>query len=175
MKKYLSILVIGIALILPMSVGAATVKTDFTCDKKCTDNGDTCQTTCKLALTGDSVAVTSFSANLNLSPGLTIDSIKPAEGFTNMGTGNTLQLMAATSTSGTRVELATIVINVPKDAKDCKIELQPTGYANVTVDVKPEENPKTGATIPLAIIACGAVAACGVYVVSKKNTKLYKI
>lgn len=174
MKKYLSILVIGIALILPMSVGAATMKVDFDCDKKCTDSGSTCQTTCRLGLSGDSVAITSFSANLNLSPGLTIESITPASGFTNMGTGTSLQLMSATSTTGTRVDLATIVINVPKDAQDCKIVLEPTGYENVTVDVK-VENPKTGATIPLAIIACGAVAACAVYVVSKKNTKLYKI
>lgn len=176
MKKYLSILVMGLALtVLPISAKAANVKVDFTCDKQCVDTGDMCQTTCNIGLSGDSVAVTNFKAELELSSGLTIASVTPKDPFQNMSNGTNLEFQSLTSTSGTNVPVATVVINVPKDAVNCSITLKPTGFENKRVEIKQEQPVKTGANLPLVIIACGILAAGAVYVVSKKNTKLYKI
>ena len=176
MKKYLSILVMGLALtVLPISANAAEVQVNFTCDKQCVDTGDMCQSTCNISLSGDNVAVTNLKAALELSEGLTIASVNAKEPFSNMSVGTNLEFQSLTSTSGTNVPVATVVINVPKNAVNCKITLKPTGFANKTVEIKQEQPVKTGANLPLVIIACGALAAGAVYVVSKKNTKLYKI
>lgn len=174
MKKYLSILVLGIALLLPLSASAATNKVEFTCGD-CVDNGDVCQKTCKVAITGDSITLNSFTANLTLSEGLTLDKVTPADGWLDLSTGSSLNFTATTSVTGTNINLATVVVNVPKDAENCTIQLQPTGFENVTVDVTVDQIVSTGATLPIAIIACGMVAAFVVYAVSKKNTKMYKI
>lgn len=174
MKKYFGLLVLGIALFLPMNASAAT-KVNFNCDDKCVDTGDKCQKTCTLNLSGDSINITAFNATLKLSEGVTLADTKVAEGWDNsLSNGNNLAFTANPAKTGTSIDIATFVFDVSKDG-DCTIVLEPTGYENVEVDVTVEQTVETGASLPLAIIACAGVAAGVIYFVSRKNTKMYKI
>ena len=176
MKKYLSLLVIGIALFFPLTANAAgTNKVNFDCTQ-CVDNGNGCQRVCKISMTGDSITLKEFSANLKLSSGLTIAKVEAASSWDNLGNNTNLNLVSKSTAgvTGTNIELATVTINVPKNG-DCTIAIEPTNYETVTVDVTVDKEVKTGATLPMAIIAGGALAAAAVYVVSKRNTKMYKI
>lgn len=178
MKKCLSILVASMALLIPFNAKAASAQVKFTCDKKCVDNGDTCERTCDLSLTGDVGSVDKFTSELILSPGLTVTSVTEGDpAFVREGNDNS-RLDFTNLSYGTplsNVKLATIKVNVPKDAVDCSIQLKPTGFETIKVTVSTEQTVKTGATLPIAIIFCGAVAAGVVYYVSTKNTKMYKI
>ena len=59
---------------------------------------------------------------------------------------------------------------VNKDAKDedCTINY---GLDEVTGKI----NPNTGSNLPYALIGGGALLAAGIYVLTRKKTKLYKI
>lgn len=183
MKKFLSILVISVALILPMGVKAAQGQVMFKCSDQCVDNGDSCQKDCTIAVqSSTSLSLSNFTANLTFSVNgvasndLKVVEVKPANGWTDASTGTNLSLIAtSTPLTGTTVDVATVTVSYPKDAVNCEISLNSPGFSTSTVKPEPEKPVNTGAALPLAILACGAVAAGVVYVVSKKNTKMYKI
>lgn len=182
MKKFLSILLIGVALILPMGAKAVSGQVKWNCDD-CVDNGDTCQKTCTLGVKSDtSLSLSNFTANISFSvkgvpsTELKVVNVAPADGWINASTGTNLSFLAqSTPKTGTDIDIATITVSYPKDVTECEISLNSPEFGTSTVKPKPEKPVDTGAALPLAILACGAVAAGVVYVVSKKNTKLYKI
>ena len=47
--------------------------------------------------------------------------------------------------------------------------------SEVTVEITTTTETKTGASLPIAIIAVGVVGATVIYATTKKNKKLYKI
>lgn len=184
MKKYLSILVLGLAVMLPISANAAsTKKVDWSCDNKtCNDTGtDTCQRTCTLGLSGDLKQELDFSATLELSDGVKkIVSITTSNGWEskndawkNGGKSIPLSFINPAGVTGSKSEIATIVVEVDKNAT-CNLKLIANGSTQ-TVTVKKEETVNTGATLPMVIIASLALISGAVYVISKKNTKMYKI
>lgn len=184
MKRLLSVLVISVALLLPMTANAATAKVDVSCDNKaCVDNGDTCQRTCSIGLVGDeSFAVGKFEGTLTLSDSrVKLSKVTAADGWTNVNVGNLEKLNLTTTNgankTGSKIALATFVLDIPKGGDvDCTVTLTAGDYGKADIKVEvDEEVVKTGATLPLAILACGIAAAGVVYFVSKKNTKMYKI
>lgn len=78
----------------------------------------------------------------------------------------------AEATTG-KVQVGTISVLIKKDAadKDCTIKYM-LGEASATFN---KANPSTGATIPYEIILGGLALAAGAYVVTSKKTKLFKI
>ncbi|MGN1378992.1 MAG: hypothetical protein ACI4XR_01160 [Bacilli bacterium] len=71
--------------------------------------------------------------------------------------------------TGNSFQIGTIVVNVPVNTtEDCSIEVINGGSQGTS-------NPETGASLPMIIIATGLVIGAGVYYVTKKRTKLYKI
>ena len=74
------------------------------------------------------------------------------------------------SASGEKILVGKVVVTAKMDAPDadCTIEY---AYNGATGKI----NPETGVSVPYAVIAGGIVLATGVYFVTKKRTKLYKI
>lgn len=71
--------------------------------------------------------------------------------------------------TGDNFQVGSLVVNVPVDStEDCTIEVINGGSQGTS-------NPETGASLPMIIIASGLVIGAGVYFVTKKRTKLYKI
>ena len=65
----------------------------------------------------------------------------------------------------------TVVVNEDADDEDCSIDYVFDG-ATGTIN---KENPKTGASVPYVFIAGGILVAAGAFLVTRRNTKLYKI
>lgn len=72
--------------------------------------------------------------------------------------------------SGERILLGTIKAVVNKDAKDedCTIQY---AFKGATGKV----NPETGVAVPYVIIGSGVLLAAGLFIVTRRRTKLYKI
>ncbi len=182
MKKYLSILVLGIALFLPLSASAVTKKVEWHCDNKtCVDtSADTCQRTCTLGLSADaSLNEFAFNSTLKLSEGAKVVSVTPANSWKvsdewKNGTNSVaLNFTSTPASTGTKIDIATVVVEINKNAT-CSLTLEANGD-NKTVTIEKEDTVNTGATLPMIVIACGALVAGAVYIISKKNTKMYKI
>ena len=180
MKKFLGVLlvsVLGLVLYMPYAKAATEVK--FECTKTCSLNeGDLCQSTCTFGLTGNTGSVTTFNAEVLLSPeSVQMGELKLNEGWVNMGSGTHLQLMTTTAVSDADIEFGSFTVTMPRDLNgaSCNITLQPEGFGTVEQVVNTETQPSTGVTLPLIILGCGFALAIGAYYITRKNTKMYKI
>ena len=182
MKKLLSILVIGVvAIALPMSVEAAGFGLTGSCksDTTCPDDDGYCYSTCTIGVQNNTMQLSNIDFTLTFVSG---DAVEIVE----MNALNGWQLMSGTSTS------VSIISNAPvSDASfqvleyriryaqdtDCTVQLKLDGAdePEITIEHETTTEVETGATLPIAILACGVVAGGVIYVVTKKNKKLYKI
>lgn len=88
-----------------------------------------------------------------------------------------ITFVSSTPITDAEFTVATFTFRKTGGAQDkCQIDFK---YGNQTekVPVGPStpENPKTGNVLPYAVIVAGIVVAGGVYYITRKNTKLYKI
>ena len=179
MKKLLSILVIGVVVFLPLTAHAAGRITG-SCEKseRCEDG--TCQSTCTIRVEGNTDALTTFEGDFVFTPsgGAEIASVTPGEGWTNLnGTDWHMSFLASGEPiSASDFVLATVVLNVNEDVTGCTLQLtNPSVGTEIEIEIDVTEEVETGATLPLTILACGIGAGAVIYVVTKKNKKLYKI
>ncbi|MEG1142799.1 MAG: hypothetical protein RSE41_10235 [Clostridia bacterium] len=181
MRKYLNIVAFGvIGIVLLMPVKAAATKVAFNCEKNLVGETDGTYTeTCTVGLTENTAPISVFNAKIALSEGLLVKKITPATGFENLSVDKNLVLKSTTTggASGATINLGTIVISVPANAKNCLISLQPTSITapKIDVEITIEQEVNTGVTLPLVILGVGVVAGGVIYYISKKNKKMYKI
>ncbi len=183
MKKLLSILVIGVvAMALPMS--ASALRLEHESSKSCMNDDGKCEQTIKLfiadndtpdglssvtptfTLTGDAdkVDVKVESANENI----IVESSREGDVVT-------MQFVALAPITDETFQLGTITLELESSAVNCEGKLALNGVEYPVTDEDPTEPPKTGAALPLTILACGIGAGAVIYIVTKKNKKLYKI
>lgn len=181
MKKFLSVLLVGVlGLVLYMPYAKADTEVTFSCKKTCElTESDMCQSTCTFGLKGNTSTITTFNAEIELSPeSVQMGEIKLNDGWVNMGSGTTLQLMSTTGVSDSEIEFGSFTVTMPRDLGDgvkCNITLKPTGFETVQQEIVTETQPSTGVTLPLIVLGCGFAVALGAYYVTRKNTKMYKI
>lgn len=176
MKKLLSILVLSVIVMAPLGVKAARI--DGNCEKSCPTGDGKCTSVCTLKVKDNTSALTEFKGELEFGKGVTIKSVTPGEGWTNLNGNNpSLSFMATSGNiSAKDFTLATVTIELESASTDCTIKLKnPSIGVEVTIPDPKPENPSTGAALPIAIIAGGAVVAGAIYVATRKNKKLYKI
>ena len=187
MKKFLGVLLVGVlGLVLYMPYAKADTEVTFSCKKTCElTESDMCQSTCTTGMKGNTSNVTTFNADVLLSP----DSVQMSElhlepTWKTMDGSNTpttsLQLLTTSGTGITDSEftIGTFTVTMPRDLGEgvkCNITLKPTGFGTVEQEITPEPQPSTGATLPLVILGCGLAIAVGTYYITRKNTKMYKI
>ncbi len=193
MKKFFSILVVGmmVGLLFPMMVGAAgkpkiSVKVDRNAVCKDIDE-ETCEWTYSLKVVSDQeITFESIPIRITYAPkdgkkngAVSITPNAPAESWLSTPSQEENGYLityypASGSVTGKEFDLGTLTVKTQKGEEyDCTLNI---GFGSVDIDVEIiEENPKTGVTLPITIIALGIVTAVGIYVISKKNTKLYKI
>lgn len=179
MKKLLSILVISVVVCLPLTAHAAGRITG-NCEKseRCSDG--TCQSVCTIRVEQNTDSLSSFEGDFVFTPsgGAEIVSVTPGEGWTNLsGTDWHMSFIATGEPiSASNFTLATVTLNVQEDITGCKLQLtNPSIGTPIEIEVEITEEVQTGATLPLTILACGIGAGAVIYVVTKKNKKLYKI
>lgn len=177
MKKLFSILVLSVVLLLPMSAKAASIVPS--CEKSCPTENGKCTSVCTIRVEGNTGSLTEFNANLEIvGEGVTITSITAGDGWTNLnGTSTNLSFIASNGAVTTsNFTLATINLELESSATNCSLKLSnPSVGTEVTVEIETETTVKTGATLPIAILACGAGLAAVIYIVASKNKKIYKI
>ena len=183
MKKYLSllsVLVIALVVILPITA-KATVKTNFSCSEHKKDDQGRTYETCTLSVTttaGESIS--SYEGELTLT-NVTLDesTLTGSGAFSAVALGNTLSFTASTPQTGETIAIGSFNVIVDDTKSECHVVLTPTSAdvdkSPVTVDVTPVENPKTGSAVSYIAIGAGLLLIAGAYVVSRKNTKMYKI
>ena len=184
MKKLLSILGIGVmAIVMPLGVNAAEIEFELDADCKsdttCPDEEGYCYTTCTAYVAGlpGTMEELEFSIDFKSDTGVEIVEMKAAEGWELVSAANStdISLIANEPVSGNKFNVLEYRIKHASDV-DCGHSLV---YENTSVTIETEtettQNPSTGATLPIAILACGVGAVAVIYVVSKKNKKLYKI
>lgn len=179
MKKLLSVLVIGIFVFLPLSAKALDIVGN--CEKSTDCPDDICQSVCTIRIENNTSTLQEFQGDLVFTPsdGGQIVSVTAGEDWTNLsGNDAHINFIAANGTGVTASSftLATVVLNVERDITGCSLRLtNPSIGTEVEVEIETTTEVETGATLPLTILVCGIGAAAIIYVVSKKNKKLYKI
>ena len=171
LKKLLGVIALSMVLLLPVKAGAATINPK--CEKSCPTENGKCTSVCTL---------TEFKATLDIvGDGVTVTKITPGTGWTNLTASTTgksipLDFLASTAVTTSDFVLATINLELESSATNCSLKLSnPSVGTEVTTVIETTTETKTGATLPLAIIACGAVVAVVIYGATKKNKKMYKI
>lgn len=181
MKKILSVLLVGLLGIVLYMPHASAAEVVFNCEKKCDlSSDDQCVSTCTFGITGNTTALATFNAVVELSPeSVQMGEVKLNAGWENKGTGTTLNLVNTNpeGVSDADITFGTFTVTMPRDLQgaSCKITLKPTGMTTVEQVIEVEQIPSTGATLPLIVLGCGAAVAVGAYYVTRKNTKMYKI
>lgn len=180
MKKFLSVLLVGVLGLIVYLPNVSATKVELTgCNDNCKVNEDsTCTKTCDIIISENNSALSQFDASVALSPEeAKLGTITAAEGWENVSSGNNLSFIssAAEGVSDASFKIASFTVIVPMDVQDCKITLQPNGFETVEKTVTVEQQPSTGATLPLIILGCGFAVALGAYYFTRKNTKMYKI
>ena len=186
MKKFFSYLLVLGAFCLPLIVNAVVEKVDVPADytTKTLDNGDQ-QRTYKVRVilenNTENHKVTKKTVKFVLGKAITEATCGDYGEFVATTTNNGKSSDGKTTITcvfdkngsedtGNDFQVGTLTITIPKDSKseDCSIAVANGGSQGTT-------NPNTGASLPIVIIAVGLVLGVGVYSVSKKKTKLYKI
>ncbi len=185
MKKFFSYLLVLGVFCLPLIVNAVTEKVSVPDDytTKQLDNGDQ-QRTYKIRVTlennTENNKVTKKTVKFKLGKAITEATCGDYGEFVATTTNNGKNSDGETtitcvfdkngsSDTGNDFQVGTLTVTIPKDStEDCSIAVINGGSQGTT-------NPDTGASLPIVIIAVGLVLGVGVYSVSKKKTKLYKI
>ena len=149
------------------------------CEKDTDCPEGTCRSVCEIRVENNTQTLNDFSGEFVFTPSDKgeIVSVTPGDGWTN-NTGNSANFMF-TSTEGisdASFDLATVVLEVEEGVTGCTLTVSnPSVGGEIDIEITTETEVNTGATLPIAILACGIGAVAVIYVVSKKNKKLYKI
>ncbi len=180
MKKLFSIILLSMVLVLPLGAKAVSMDVDGECQKaqKCA-NENACISTCTIRIKNNNATLDKFDAIVSAKQenGVTIEKVTAGADW-NIGpvvTGNREAAFSLTAKNGpiTKSEFQLVTVEV-KHAKnvDCSIELK---GAEIDVTIEETTQVKTGASLPVAIIAGGMGLALVIYAATKKSKKLYKI
>lgn len=192
MKRFFSILMVGMAIMLFPVVASATSSVKIEQIGECETLSDgTCQETFSIHVISDTdvsyTAIPKITFTYNPRDGKLngVQSIqfKESEGWQALSTQSETGYDVVYTHTGEAVtsrdiDLGTLVVIVNSDTSlyDCSMSYGIEGNPEkVEVVIEIEETPNTGASLPVIVISAGVVIAAVVYVISKKNTKLYKI
>lgn len=178
MKKLLSVLVLSAMFLLPMNAKAAEILFKTDCEKSCPSGNGKCTANCWVDVTGNVGSLTEADLKMEYSAGLKITSMKEGNNWVLSSNGDSVKLLATNGgVSDANFRLMTFTIELESAATDCSVVAKPTNaeYKSQGTTITDEQPPKTGAALPIAIVAVGAVAAGGIYLVTRKNKNLYKI
>lgn len=181
MKKLFSLLlVLGVMVMMPIGAQAAgnDIELSISCeaDPKCPDTEGYCYNTCKVRVTKNTVGISKIDFEAKSSDQVEVVSAEGNNGFIlSSGNSKNFKLETAGDVVKTNAfDLVTYRIKFKKGV-DCTQYLK---FNDVEVEVPAPNDtkpPKTGATLPIAIITCGIGAAAVIYLATKKSKKLYKI
>lgn len=181
MKKVLSLIVLLVMLILPLSVKAAYRLVDpFPCTTD-SDNNITCKINYEITGTEGYDTVT---IKLTEQGGAKIDKITndPDGEWTISGTptySNGVWTVTVTSPGTTGEGTFFQITYKASGLEGCGILVEPQEGSKVTITPenpdKPTDNKDTGATLPFIALGSIALVAVGAYLVTKNKTKMYKI
>lgn len=185
MKKFLGILALALFVCLPLSVSA---KINFANGMKCTEPEKNSEgkdfVTCTFSAettANETISSITIDLTFNEPSNIVLDesSVKGSGAFTAAVLENTISFTANEPQSGETIEFGQFTYYINDIAKDCGFVYTPTG-SNIdapqqTVTVKPVENPKTGSAVSYIAVGAGILLVAGAFVLSRKNTKMYKI
>lgn len=180
MKKLFSILVLSVMLMLPIGAKAGEFKPS--CEKSCPTEDGKCTSTCTIRVENNTSSLSSINATLEVvGEGAKVTKVTEGEGWLNLtgsldGNSIPLSFTATPPVTASSFLLATINLELESAAADCTLKLtNPETGVTVEQKITTTTTVKTGATLPIAIIACGAGVALVIYLTTKKNKKMYKI
>jgi len=183
MKKVLGLLVLALFVFCPMVANATiSINDGMKCTDVKKDDEGKYYYTCKFsATTTANEEISSISVDITWEDetNTTLTSVKGSGAFEAAQLGNTISFNAATPQTGATIEFGELTIYVADLSKECGFTYTASGI-NVDkptqeVVVKPIENPKTGSAVSYVAIGAGILLVAGAFIVSRKNTKMYKI
>lgn len=183
-KKFLSLVVLALVLFMPVMAFAEMkiVPEIPNTPTNSIDKGDNVEKTYPIYLNitenSDNQVVTETIFKFTFGSAIVSASCAGANGFEGSfeDTGNSTGTCKFTSTTGSsdkKIQVGTITVVANKNAadEDCKIDY----YAEDVTGTFNKQNPTTGASVPVGIIAGGFALAAGAYFVTSKKNRLYKI
>ena len=172
MKKFFGFIVLAVLVILPMKVSAAQYGISWTGSKPDAEGYFT--VTVKGTQTGEN-KMEAFSSTMTLT---NVEFIE-AQGIGTwrvIRDGLNLQFSTTVPIEDASFDVATIKFKKVNTAEECNVLFTcDNGESKTVTPEKAVTNPKTGSALPYAVIAIGVVMAAGVYYVTRRNEKLYKI
>lgn len=172
MKRFISLVVMSLVALLPFGVDAAT-NIAPSCSAADENGVITCTISYKIT---DQAGVDNLSVTLTENGGAEIVSINDAEksdwsvSSKDKVDGVWTILLVSPGVDG---EGSLFTFQYQASGKDdCKVVLS---LNNETVNITPEKNPETGATLPYIALGIIALGATGAYIATKNKGKMYRI
>ncbi len=176
MKKYL----LGL-LLMVMFVPAVFAATSITVTPKdsCLAGEDICETEVSIWIETDQLipADSDIVATLEMAEGVSVARTENSEFFTVEHDGDKIIFTPKELFENTdKVLLGKVVFSYASNIEDCSVKFSFKAYAqNPEVTISTGKPTQTGVSMPLAIISVISVLGIGAYLVSKRNTKFYKV
>ena len=177
MKRFISLLVIGVLLLLPIGAKALSFGIEGSCGECDEATEGICTTTCTIIVNNNTGDLGEVKVKITPATGVTISEVTAASGWTYSGTIDEAYFQALLPVSESKFTLATFKQTFSKSIQDCSptIELEDgKTYIVPTPEPKPDQ-PNTGVSLPMVILIGGAAVAVVLYSVTNKNKKMYKI
>ena len=177
MKRYLGIMVMCLALLIPMSVNATRGVAQT---PTCTTSGN--QKTCSFDVIIENDSVTEMSFTLTPAGGAVINNVAILDSASldwvvSSTQNNGVWTVTIKSASGSPVtkwnEDVFSYTYTESGQTGCNVDYHPAGTQ--TTPTTPEKNPQTGSTLPYIALGAIAVLATGAYLATRNKAKMYKI
>ena len=168
MKKYLSLLVMGLLVVLPFSVKAETTF-DVTCGNVDSNGYKTCTVT---AATEE----TELTVKLTEEGGADITDIQDRDwSVSSRNESDNVWTVVLSGMDGGEINLFNFTYKVSGQA-NCKVVLSSGTKSVPTVDEdKPTPQKQTGSSLPYIALGTIALLAGGAYVATKNKAKMYRL
>lgn len=180
MKKFISLLVLGVLLLVPIGAKALSFEIDVREDSctECTEPVDgVCTTICTIAIKNNSGDLGEVKLQIIPATGVTISEVTAANGWTYSGTISDATFQSLLPVSDSAFTLATFKQTFSSSVEDCSptIRLEDGKEYQIPTPEPTPNPPHTGVSLPVVILIGGVVVAITLYTITNKNKKMYKI
>lgn len=178
MKKNFVMLLVGLFILLPITVKAATSIT-IKPNKACLTDDDFCTITASVLLTTDEFISEAIDATVTLAPGVEIDSVEDSDHFTLTKEGNVVKFTPKEDVfkgDGKEVLMGKVVFKYSQTIEDCSVNFSfPKFNTTKEVTITAGTTVQTGSSFPYVIAAIGLTVGIGLFSIKRKTTKIHSV
>ncbi len=179
MKKYFSLFMLAMVLVMPFNVNAELAASLPVKESVDSCPNDVCTKEVEFYFISEDGTTTTFektsplTGSFEYGADVTLEGVESSLSFNLALSGDNLTVTPVSDTvevsDSEELLVGTVIVTYPKDSTDCDVRLM---LGDSEADI---HNPETGVSLPMVTLGAVAVLGIGVYCVTRKNNKLFKI